>query len=73
MLLVQQCGENPDLEHQLREVLNMSRDSDKWRNFTRVLQDKVRGGTVLLWLYCFLWGVVVLLSVGSSCTAFCGE
>ena len=41
MVLVQQCDENPELEHQLREVLNMSRDSEKWRNFKRVLEGKV--------------------------------
>lgn len=34
------------MEQRLREVLNMARDVEKWKNLTRMLTDKVRSKTV---------------------------
>jgi hypothetical protein len=41
MKLVQAAERAPELQAQLRDVLNMARDADKWRNLTRMLAEKV--------------------------------
>lgn len=41
MQLVQVCRSQPDMELRLREVLNMARDAEKYRNLTRILTNKV--------------------------------
>jgi hypothetical protein len=40
--LVEAAARHPPTCHQLREVLNMGRNADKWTAFCKGLQDRVR-------------------------------
>jgi hypothetical protein len=46
--LVEAAARHPPTCHQLREVLNMGRNADKWAAFCRGLQDRVSRGAVVV-------------------------
>jgi hypothetical protein len=63
--LVETAGRHPPTCQQLREVLNMGRNGDKWAAFQRSLHEKVREGALgrsLRWLR-------LQLQAGCCCSA----